>query len=321
MNILLLSSGSRVKLVEYFVKEFNSYGYKVYTADCSELAPTLYVSNGYFIVPRITEENYLESIIEICKENNIGAVLSLIDPELSLLAENIELFKSNGIIPIISGSEEVELCFDKHRMYQFLKDNSIDTPKTFNNLATLKEELRKNQIEFPLFAKPKNGSASLNMQKINNLKDLKSFNFDKDYIVQEFIDGKEYGVDVYVDLYSGEVVDMFIKEKIVMRAGETDKSVSIDSEEIREFINDLLSKIKLKGPIDIDLFEKSGKLMLSEVNPRFGGGYLHAHESKRNFPKMILNNLKREVNDTQKFEFVETFAMKFSDLLVIKSEG
>ncbi|NLM96599.1 MAG: carbamoyl phosphate synthase, partial [Halanaerobiaceae bacterium] len=85
--------------------------------DCSELAPALYDADKYFILPQIDKENYLDEILNICKENQIKAVLSLIDPELSVLAANKQKFLDIGTIPIVSDYEVVELCFDKYKMY------------------------------------------------------------------------------------------------------------------------------------------------------------------------------------------------------------
>ncbi|MGM9937515.1 MAG: carbamoyl phosphate synthase, partial [Candidatus Ornithomonoglobus sp.] len=91
MNILVLSCGTRNKVMQYFKRELKGKG-KLFATDCSELAPALYEADKYFIVPRMTDDNYLSLILDICKDNKIDAVFSLIDPELSLLAENREKF-------------------------------------------------------------------------------------------------------------------------------------------------------------------------------------------------------------------------------------
>ena len=82
INILILSCGTRNKIVQYFKKELTGRGL-VIAADSSYLAPALYEADKHFIVPRITDDGYLNTILTICKENNVKAILSLIDPELS----------------------------------------------------------------------------------------------------------------------------------------------------------------------------------------------------------------------------------------------
>lgn len=322
MNILILSSGSRVKLVEYFLDGFHKNGGKVFTADCSPQAPTLYISDGYFLLPEINDVTYINEVINICNINNIDAVISLIDPELSILSKNKELFKKNNIFLVVSENEQIELCFDKFSMSEFLTQNNINTPKTYNNFNLLKKDLEKKILDFPLFMKPKCGSASLNMLKIDNARELIEFENSRpsDFIVQEFIDGKEYGVDVYVDFISGKPIEIFIKEKLKMRAGETDKSVSIDSEKIKNFVINTLQEFNLKGPLDIDIFENNGELKISEINPRFGGGYLHAHESGCDFVKLLENNLSGITNVSNEKIYRKTTMMKYSEVLVLEGD-
>ena len=79
-NILILSCGTRNKIVQYFKKELSSLG-KVVATDCSELAPALYEADSYYIVPRIDDSGYLERILQICRDDSITAVLTLIDPK------------------------------------------------------------------------------------------------------------------------------------------------------------------------------------------------------------------------------------------------
>ncbi len=114
-------------------------------------------------------------------------------------------------------------------------------------------------------------------------------------MIQEFMEGQEYGSDVYIDMISQEVVSIFTKKKILMRAGEADKSVSVKNQKLFELIYEFVKCAGFLGQIDIDIFEVNGEFYLSEVNPRFGG-YLHAYECGCNFPKYMMNNLKRHKN-------------------------
>lgn len=318
MNILILSAGTRNKIVQYFKKELSGEG-KVIATDCSELAPALYDADNYYIVPRITDENYISIILDICKKENINTLISLIDPELSLIAKNIELFKELGVNPIISDYDKVEMCFDKYRMYKFLKKNNFKTPKTYINKEKFYNDLENNEINFPVFVKPVRGSASININKINNKEELEVIWKQADnLIIQEFMTGQEYGVDVYIDMISNEPVSIFIKKKIKMRAGETDKSVSIKDDRLFDLIDDFVRKAGFKGIIDIDIFEINGEYYISEVNPRFGGGYPHAYECGVNVPKMIINNVKGQANEKQIGQYDEdVYMMKYNEIKII----
>ena len=162
MNILILSCGTRNKIVQYFKKELDGRG-QVMATDCNELAPALYDADRYFIVPRVNDENYMDVILSICKENNIKAVLSLIDPELSVLAANKQKFLDIGTIPIVSDYEVVELCFDKYKMYRFLTQNGFKTARSYIDKDKFFKDVELGIIDYPVFVKPVKGSASINI--------------------------------------------------------------------------------------------------------------------------------------------------------------
>lgn len=316
MNILILSSGTRNKIVEYFKKELNGLG-NVICTDCNPLAPTLYIADKYYIVPRIDSSKYIETILKICIKENIKGIFSLIDPELSLISKNKKLFLDNNIIPFVSDSEIVETCFDKFKMYNKCKELNIPTIKSFIDINLFIDDLKRNAINFPVFVKPYNGSCSMNIQKVDNIEDLK-FYFSKydNLMIQEYMDGIEYGIDVYVDMISKEIISIFIKKKLLMRAGETDKAISVKNDKIFNLIKEFVSKMGFVGQIDIDVFEKDDEFYISEVNPRFGGGYPHAYECGCNFPKYMLENLRNRINPPCIGNYKDKiYMMKFLEIL------
>lgn len=317
MNVLILSCGTRNKIVQYFKKELGDKG-MVFAADCSKLAPALYEADKHFIVPRIDEEEYLSTILSICVEFRVKAVLSLIDPELSILAKHKQDFLSVGTLPIVSDYEIVELCFDKYRMYQFLTQNGFKTIRSYVDKEVFYKDFKAGKLDYPVFVKPIKGSASININKVNSREEVELLfaRFDN-LMIQEFMNGTEYGADVYIDILSGEPVAMFTKEKIKMRAGETDKAVSIKEPILFDLIETFVKKVGFKGIIDIDLFQVNGEYYISEVNPRFGGGYSHAYECGINVPRMIINNIKGIVNPKVIGQYNEgVYMMKFSEILI-----
>ena len=319
MNILILSAGTRNKIVQYFKKELNGAG-KVIATDCSNLAPAIYEADKYYITKRITEDGYLEDILNICKNENINTLFTLIDPEISLISRNIEKFKKIGVNPIVSDYDKVEMCFDKYKMYNFLKENNFKTAKSYIDKQEFYKDLEYNKITFPVFVKPVKGSASLNINKVNSKEELDViWKQADDLMIQEFMNGQEYGADVYIDMISKEPVLIFVKKKIKMRAGETDKSESFKDDKLFELIKDFVKKAGFKGIIDIDIFEVNGEYYISEVNPRFGGGYPHAYESGVNAPKMIINNINGIENKEQIGNYDEgIYMMKYSEIKILK---
>lgn len=296
MNILILSAGTRNKIVQYFKQELKGEG-RVIATDCSNLAPAVYEADRFYLVPRISEPGYLDIILDICRKENIDGVFSLIDPELSLLAREKEKFTAAGAVPVVSPYELVETCFDKYRMYGLLCDMGIPTGRCYIDKDEFYRAKKAGEIAYPVFVKPVRGSASININKVVNDKELDVlFELYDDLMIQEFMDGTEYGADVYIDMQTGRCTSIFVKEKIKMRAGETDKSVSVKDASLFALIEKFVEKCGFCGMIDMDIFKINGEYYISEVNPRFGGGYPHAYECGVNMPAQMIRNLKGESN-------------------------
>lgn len=314
-NILILSVGTRNKVVQYFKKELYGKGNVVCT-DCSPIAPALYEADKYYVVPRITEEGYIDIILDICKKESIGAVLSLIDPELSLLAAHEKQFATIGTMVIGSAYDLCEMALDKFRMYQWLSEHGYMCAKSYMEKEKFYRDIEKGKIKYPVFVKPVRGSASLSITKVYDQELLEVLlKREENLMIQEFVEGQEIGADVYIDMLSGEVVSIFTKKKIVMRAGETDKSVSFKDKKLFDLIERFVKESGYKGQIDIDIFEKDGEYYISEVNPRFGGGYPHAYECGCNHMKLIYNNSQGITNEKNIGEYEENvYMMKYSEV-------
>lgn len=321
MNILVTSAGRRVKVIEYFKDELSKINGRVITTDCDENAPAIYFADGYEIVPRIDDPNYINIILDICEKYEIKALLSLIDPELELLANNKPIFDERGIELILSHATYIDISFDKYETYEYLSNKDIQSVPTYRDLAQVRSKLQENELSYPLVVKPAKGSASLGLFIVENENELlEAYHKFEGQIIQPFYKDKEFGIDVYIDMLSGELVDMFIKEKIRMRAGETDKSISIHNEKIETLIKKMIQETEFVGPIDVDCFEYEGKYYISEINPRFGGGYPHAYELGCNFMEYIVENLKGNKNKPYEgFKYKDNYVMmKYDHIKLIK---
>ena len=318
-NILILSAGTRNKVVQYFKKALSGKGLVIAT-DCSNLAPAIYDADKYYIVPRMTDDGYLDVILDICKNEKITGVLSLIDPELSLLSENVEKFESVGTIVVGSSYELCERSLDKYEMYKWLVKNGYKCAKSYMDKDEFFADLDKETAKFPVFVKPARGSASISISKVTDRETIDLlFTHEDGLMIQEFFDGQEIGADVYIDMITGEVVSIFTKKKIKMRAGETDKAVSFKDEKLFELIKEFVIRAGYRGQIDIDIFDINGEYYISEVNPRFGGGYPHAYESGSDHMSLIVNNLEGKANDCVIGNYREnTYMMKYNELKVIE---
>ena len=165
MNILILSAGTRDKVIQSFKNELKGEG-RVITTDCSNLAPAVYEADKFYLVPRITAPGYMDGILDICKKEGVDAVLSLIDPELSMVAEYSERFKEIGVTPIISDKELVDICFNKFEMAKTFIKHGLNTAKCYLSIEDFMAAKKDGEIDYPVFVKPVCGSASLHINKI-----------------------------------------------------------------------------------------------------------------------------------------------------------
>lgn len=318
-NILILSCGTRNKIIQYFKKTLCGKG-NVIATDCSRYAPALYDADKYYIVSRMIEPGYLDEILNICQTEKISGVLSLIDPELALLAKNKDLFESIGTKVVGSSYELCNRALNKMEMYKWLLGQGYNCAKSYDSIERFEIDRKNEEIMFPLYVKPICGSASVSTRKVYDIDTLRLIcKQNENMMIQEYLNGQEIGVDCYIDLISGEAISIFTKKKLLMRAGETDKAISFKDEKLFELISKFARESGWTGAIDIDVFDVDGKYYISEVNPRFGGGYPHAYESGCNFMAAIINNLEGVVNSSCIGEYENgTVMMKYNETKMLK---
>ena len=321
MNILILSCGTRNKLIQYFRASLAGEG-KVIAADCSRTAPALYEADRFYVIPRITSPDYLPAVMEICKKEQISGVLSLIDPELSILADAAEALARIGTKVIGSSAELCERALDKWKMFRWLREHDYPCAKTYIDKNEFFRDQSEGQLDYPVFIKPICGSASISIHKAEDRETVEFlFRKSEHLMIQEYLDGQEIGADCYIDMISGEVVSIFTKKKLVMRAGETDKAVSFRDPKLFELVARFAAESGFRGAIDIDIFEKDGVYYISEVNPRFGGGYPHAYACGVDFMKLIVNNLKGIANTARIGDYEEDVCMmKYNEIQTVRSK-
>lgn len=269
-NILILSAGRRVELVNQFKKAAIDLKLKshVITADCSELAPALYFGDKKYIIPKVNDINYIGELIKIIKQNDIKLVVPTIDTELLLLAQNKDYIESETYTKImISNVQLIKICRDKFQTSDYLTGLGLDVPKIYNI-----NDLSQDDSRFPVFIKPKSGSSSINAYKVECYNDLLLYsNLIGDYIIQEFVCGNEYTIDAFLD-FDSNPISIVPRLRIATRSGEISKGKIIKDFEIINVIKDLLYKTNFIGHITIQLIKSEKGIKIIEINPRFGGG-------------------------------------------------
>ena len=285
-NIIITSAGQRVALVRDFKETLVRFyaEAKVFTTDMNpELAPAAYVSDGCFEVLRVTDENYISQLLDICKKNEIGMIVPTIDTELLVLAENKKLFNDNDTIVCVSDLDFIKVCRDKRNTGDFLEKHNIRVPKAVD----------KYNPTFPLFAKPYDGSLSTNLHYIKNAEELtQDILDDPKLLFMEYIDKetyKEYTIDMYYG--TDNCVKCIVpRERIKIRAGEINKGRTVKCP-LMDYIKERLDKIEgCIGCICIQVFFNplTEDVVGIEINPRFGGGYPQSYAAGGNYPEMLI---------------------------------
>ena len=321
MNYLMLSVGRRGELLKDFRMSIED-GSKIIATDLSPYAPAIYFADKQYLVPRIDDPKYIDTILDICKKEQINAVTTFIDPEIEILAKNRDRFSELGVEVLAPYEETAELCFDKYKMFKHLQSVGVSTVMTWGTLGEFDEARKEGKIDFPVFVKPRTGSGSVGARRVYSYEILaESMKEDPSLIIQELMDCEDLDADVYIDTITHEAVSAFSKKKVETRIGGASKTISFKDEKLFDFISQIVKSLKFNGPVDMDFFYRDGQYYLSEVNPRFGGAYLHAYGAGVDFIKLIENNLKGIANKPSYGDYEEGVVMMMYDSVVIRKPG
>lgn len=319
INILILSAGRRVELIKCFKEAAKIKGIEsnIVTADISKTAPAIYFGDKNYIIPRIGEENYVESIIDICNKENIKLIIPTIDTELTIMAENKEFIEDKtGAKVLISDKRVIDICRNKKNTNKFFEENNFGVPREI----TLKD-IEEENYQFPLFIKPLDGSSSINTFKVNNEKELMFFRkYIKNPIIQEYIEGKEYTIDAFID-FDGQPITIVPRERIATRSGEISKGRIVKDRELINEVKKVIEVLKPIGHITFQCMKTNDGIKFIEINPRFGGGAPMSIKAGANTPlnlyKLLLGE---ELSYNEDYED-NMLALRFDDSIFINNDG
>ena len=303
MNILLSAVGRRSYLVKYFQKVVHPLGGRVYATNTTPDATGFLAADEARIVPPSASSEYVDAMVRLCKEWNVRLLFSLHDWDAPTLARARDAFAAVGTILVMGRPEVLATCLDKYKMVKIMERLGIRCPGT---VLSIKDAL--DRLSFPMIVKPRWGQGSLGIFKVNALDELDTaFMFadrkarefasicpeidqtQPQVVIQEFISAQEFGCDIVNDL-SGSFRKAFVKRKFAMRSGETDAAESVDCGEIQEAAKRIAKWSAHLGCMDSDwFFQDGGDPILTELNPRFGGGYPFTHCAGVNVPLACVN--------------------------------
>ena len=287
MRVLLSSVGRRGYLVKYFKQAVGNAG-EVWGADSSSYAPAFRYCDHVVLLPRVGEAGYADKLLALCRKNKIDMVVPLIDPELEILAAEYDKFRSNGVMAVVSPRRTIEIAFDKYQTYLCAKQAGIEVPETVTTIEDALEHVLSGKFSWPVMVKPRRGSASMYVYNCRNEDELQlAFRNCPVPVIQQFISGDEYGYDIFCD-GDFKPVSVFCKLKLAMRAGETDKAISVNEKKLIDLGMKIARAFPIFGPADVDVRTGNNGPVLLEINPRFGGGYPCSHLCGADFPAKLV---------------------------------
>ena len=268
-HILFTGVGRRIELLQAFRQAALKLGkvLKIYGADMAGTAPALAYCDHTRKVCSMKDPAYIDELLTICKQDRIDLVIPTIDTDLLVLSQNKEKFEKQGIRVLISEPNMIAVCRDKNLTSAFFESCGLKAPLPVNDIS-------KYNLGFPAFIKPKDGSSSINAWKASNREELETYaERIKDYVIQPFIDGDEYTIDIFCD-FEGNALSVVPRRRLQVREGEVLKTEIVMDERMIGEAGMLLKCFRACGPITVQLIRsaRDGEDYFIEINPRFGGG-------------------------------------------------
>lgn len=269
LNLLFTSAGRRNELLRAFRRAFEELGLQgnIVVADVDPLAPAIQEADFSYIVPRVEDPGYVPELADICGQESIRLVFPLLDPDIPVLASHKHELEQDDRTVVVVPETAALLTSDKWATHQFLIELDVPVPRSW-----LPEEVTREKPSYPLFVKPRKGSAGKNTFKVENERQLDFFlDYVPDPIVQEFLPGPEITNDVICSLV-GEVKAVVSRQRIEVRWGEVAKGRTIHNEEILQYCRRIADALEAIGPITVQCMLSDSGPQFTEINARFGGG-------------------------------------------------
>lgn len=306
VNVLLTAVGRRAYLVDYFKEVLHPLGGNVYAVNTTSDTTGYMAADDAMVVPPSSNENYVDILLELCKRWKVKLLFSLHDWDAPVIARARNRFLDIGVIPVMGSANVLGACLDKFTSVKVMESIGVPTPKTVLSLDDTVSLI--NEVGFPLIVKPRWGQGSIGMFKVFSYEELKAAYYLSEIaarrftaicleidqrapqvIIQQCIDGDEFGCDIVNDL-NGLNRKCFIKRKFGMRSGETDAAESVEFPLIEEYASKVGLWSKHIGCMDSDwIIDRNGRPYLIELNPRFGGGYPFTHAAGGNVVKACVD--------------------------------
>ena len=284
LNVLITAGSRRVPLVRAFQRAVAQHrGGNVIVTDVNPLSPAVHAANRAFRVPLATAPEYIDAVLDICLGERVRLVVPTIDDELVLFGRAIARFRAHGIRVAVSPAQTSELCDDKFAACAYLRDRGIPAAASW-----LPSQLPADP-RFPLFIKPRRGRGSVGAFAVRNPRELAFFaGYVPDAVVQEFLDGPEYTIDMLCD-FSGQPLSIVPRRRDVIRAGVTDRGRTVNDPALIEVARVSAATLQFAGAVNIQCRVVDGRPVIFEINPRFSGGIPLTIQAGADLPRMLVD--------------------------------
>lgn len=283
-NILITAIGSfSAESVTNSLKNINCkvVGCDIYPREWHYLVKKL--DNFYQVPLAIKEKEYINKIIEICKEEKIDFIFPLTDIEIDVFNNNRSIFEELKIKVCIQNESALEIARDKYKLFEKFFNTKVEVIPTYlyNKVEILNS--------FPYIAKPKNGRSSEGLLKIKQKKEFSQIENPNNYIIQEYIDGNIIVVDYIRNSRTKKDFSVIRKELIRTKNGAGIVVEVFENEKISELSSYIGNKLNINGCICMEFIEKNGKYYIMDINPRFSAGTAFTQKSGYDIVKNHLN--------------------------------
>lgn len=300
ITLVITCAGRRVELLQAFRTAARTAGLelRLVAIDSARTAPAMYVADEALILPPVENAEYVPALLAVIQRLRPQAVLPTTDTDLVKLAEAKVDVANLGCLPLIGDPDVIAVCRDKLRTAEFLAGAGFDTPR----ILPADDLQRLTPADYPLLLKPRSGSASHRVHKLLSPADL-TYHLAQlsDAIVQEFVDGVEHTLDVYVGL-TGEPRCVVVRQRWAVRTGEVVKAVTVKDPEIMEAGRRVTAALgaSLRGLVTVQCFvTPERRIRFIEINPRFGGGAPLGIAAGANYPLWLLQELAGQTPEIQ----------------------
>jgi carbamoyl-phosphate synthase large subunit len=268
--------------------------YHIVGVDMSPLSAGLYRCDQGIIVPPADSSQYVDNIVQICKDQDIDALFVGSDDELLILAKAKERIEHESNSTVIVGSfQALAIGRDKWETYQFCKKAGIDCPQS--SLVEDSDELLE-KWGYPVIVKPTTGYGSREVYCAKN-RDEVSYAISAINacgwrpMLQRYVPGAEYTSGITVEKAGRYVISSIAMQKMI-KQGQTHKAVIDDFRPVRRAAETVALKLGTCGPVNVQArLDQDGKPLLIEINPRFSASCPMRAVAGINEPDVAFRNI------------------------------